>query len=103
MLYLLFKNDWVQHTPDYLLPENAQSPAIDGKPVVMLADVMSANVLHVSLKTPLIACHHIMKTEGVHHLAVFEDSKFCGLISDRDVLSLMMNRRLSGLLRRKMF
>lgn len=105
MLYLLFKNDWVEHTPDYLLPENdrprleatvaaghaqniknARFHKIDGKPVVMAADLMSSNVLHVSLKTPLIACHHIMKTEGVHHLAVFEDGKFCGLISDRDVL-----------------
>lgn len=107
MFYILLKNQWVEHFPDYLgedserarlestLPSGhamnvkAQRFYIkNGQPVVIVADLMSSNVLHVSSQTPLVVCRHIMETEGVHHLAVFDNGHFSGLISDRDILAI---------------
>lgn len=104
MVYLLFKNQWVEHTPDYLDADcekarldptligshkintkNQRYILKDGKPLIKLCDIMTRDLLHVSLKTPIKACSHIMNIEGVHHLAVFEDGQFCGIISDRDI------------------
>ncbi len=103
MIYLLFKNQWVDHSPDYLDPscestrleptligakkntKNQRYLLKDGKPLVKMSDIMTTEVLHVTLKTPLKVCAHIMNTEGVHHLGVFDDGQFCGIISDRDI------------------
>tara|TARA_R110000868_G_scaffold68518_7_gene202575 strand:+ start:13751 stop:14278 length:528 start_codon:yes stop_codon:yes gene_type:complete len=104
MIYLLFKNQWVEHEPDYLSHEqesvrleptlvgaksntkNQRFRIHDGKPIISIADIMSRDILHVTHNTPLSVCSSIMKNEGVHHLAVFNDGHFCGLISDRDIL-----------------
>lgn len=105
MFYLLFKNQWVEHELSYLNQESddarleATKPGLSGKfniahqrfrlkdgvPVVTLADIMSKEILHVTPDTPLSVCRHIMETEGIHHLAVFNDGQFSGLISDRDI------------------
>ncbi|PIP88904.1 MAG: hypothetical protein COW01_04940 [Bdellovibrionales bacterium CG12_big_fil_rev_8_21_14_0_65_38_15] len=104
MIYLLFKNQWVEHTPEYLHPDfekarleptlvgqhhvntkNQRYLLKDGKPLIKLSDIMTRDLLHVSLKTPIKVCSHIMNHEGVHHLAVFDDGQFCGIISDRDL------------------
>tara|TARA_R110000868_G_scaffold117600_13_gene312441 strand:- start:11122 stop:11652 length:531 start_codon:yes stop_codon:yes gene_type:complete len=105
MIYLLFKNQWVEHEPDYLSHDNETfrlEPTLvggsksniksqrfrvqDGKPMISISDVMTREILHVTHNTPLTVCSSIMKNEGVHHLAVFNDGHFCGLISDRDIL-----------------
>lgn len=104
MIYILLKNQWVEHTPDYLSIDCEKArlePTLTGvgkintknqrlliqndRVTITLNDIMSPEILHVSLKTPVKVCSHIMNTEGVHHLAVFDDGKFCGIISDRDI------------------
>ncbi|MBH48370.1 MAG: hypothetical protein CME71_09405 [Halobacteriovorax sp.] len=105
MIYLLFKKQWVEHEPEYLSHEqeavrleptllgakksnikNQRFRIQDGKPVLSIGDIMSRELLHVTHNTPLKVCGSIMKNESVHHLAVFNDGHFCGLISDRDIL-----------------
>jgi len=105
MFYLLFKNQWVEHELSYLTQEadqarlDATQPGLnkpynvanqrfrlkDGVPVITLSDIMSKEILHVTPETPLNVCQHIMDQEAVHHLAVFKDGQFSGLISDRDI------------------
>lgn len=104
MIYLFFKNQWVEHVPEYLGADTEKArlePTLtgqghvntknqryilkDGKPLIKLSDIMTRDLLHVSLKTPIKVCTHIMNNEGVHHLAVFDDGQFCGIISDRDL------------------
>jgi predicted transcriptional regulator len=53
------------------------------------ADIMSTDVLDVAPETEIVAAARLMLDAGVRHLLVREDGAVAGIISVRDVLSVL--------------
>lgn len=103
MFYILLKNEWVEHVPDYISQEchrprvektligGAQSnlkgraPAIDSTSKSYVGQVMSRNLMAVDAQDDLEKCFNIMKKNNIHHLIIEKENQFSGLISDRDL------------------
>lgn len=108
MFYILFKDQWVEHSFDYLSltaqkarleptlpntsnrdlkkfrnnrPENAGE-----RPKIPVGQIMSKQIIQVTGNQTITDCIKKMEKENIHHLVVQENEKFLGLISQRDLL-----------------
>jgi CBS domain-containing protein len=59
---------------------------------LQVRDIMSTNVLSVSVETPIEEVAKIMYTNRIHRLLVLEDSRLVGILSTMDVLRAVMER-----------
>jgi len=59
---------------------------------LQVRDIMSTNVLSVSVDTPIEEVAKIMYTDRIHRLLVLEDGRLVGILSTMDVLRAVMER-----------
>lgn len=59
---------------------------------LQVRDIMSTNVLSVSVDTPIEEVAKMMYTDRIHRLLVLEDSRLVGILSTMDVLRAVMER-----------
>jgi CBS domain-containing protein len=59
---------------------------------LQVRDIMSTDVLSVSVDTPIEEVAKIMYTDRIHRLLVLEESRLVGILSTMDVLRAVMER-----------
>lgn len=53
---------------------------------MLIADIMSTDVVTVEADTPLVEVQHALEAHGIHHLLVTSHKRLVGVITDRDII-----------------
>lgn len=104
MFYLLFKDQWVEHQFPYLSDQaerarldptlpgnlkkftNKRSPLVQSDQVQALYQIMSKELTHIDKDATIAEAYKKMIKADIHHLLVFHQDQFYGLLSLTDIL-----------------